>query len=251
MKFSIQYFFNNFLYFIFIAYYRIIQLITILYQKNIEFINPDKIYYSKIFDKFQKTDENNYNIDAIFFNKKEFNEFMKTPNNSLESIWKTRILMESTPRGNIIMFYDAYKLGFSYYCDQNVVPYDILNAIAMKYVMTYSCYLFFIDQLILPGKENPLIMHYLEDKKESKKNDSFIKLKNYTSVTKEQSIEKKETMKNKFIYLGNIRNFKIIQPIQKKNTINNFNSKLLDGITTNMSYNEFKASKMKSSSSTE
>lgn len=251
MNFYIQYFFNTFLYYIFIAYHRIIQLITIFYEKKIECINPDKIYYSKILDKFQKTDENNYNIDSIFFNKKEFNEFMKTTNNSLETIWKTRILMESTPRGNIIMFYDPYKLGFSYYCDQNVISYDILNTVAMKYVMIYKCYLFFIDQLILPEKENPLIMHYLEDKKESKKNDSFIKLKNYTSEKKEPSIQKKETMKNKFIYLGNIRNFKIIQPISKKNTINNFNSKLLDGITTNMSYNEFKALKMKSSSSIE
>jgi len=253
MNFYIQYFFNNFLYYIFLAYHRIIQFITILSQKKIEFINPDKIYYSKILDKFEKAPENNYNIDPIFFDKKEFNEFMKTPNNSLESIWKTRILMESTSRGNIIMLYDAYKLGFSYYCDQNVVPYDILNTVAMKYVMTYRCYSFFIDELILPGKENPLITHYLEDKKENKKNDSFIKLKNYTSETKDSSIVKKEKepMKNKFIYLGNIRNFNITQPIPKKNTINNFNSKLLDGITTNMSYNEFKLWKMKTSSSTE
>lgn len=251
MKFSIQYFFNIILYSIFIAYHRIIQFISTLFKKKIEYINPEKIYYSKIIDKFQKTDENNHNIDSLFFDKNEFNEFMKTQNNAIESIWKTRILLESTPRGNIIMFYDAYKLGFSYYCDQNVVSYDILNTVAMKYVMTYHCYSFFIDELILPGKENPLIMHYLEDKKESKKSDSFIKLKKYIYETKNSSIGEKEAMKNKFIYLGNIRNFKITQSIPKKNTINHFNSKLLDGISSNMSYNEFKLLNMKYSSSTE
>lgn len=246
MNFFIQYFF----YYIFILYHKILQFISTIFQKKIEYINVEKIYYSKIIDKFQKTHENNKNIDALFYNKKEFNEFMKTPNNSLESIWKTRILLQSTPRGNIIMFYDAYKLGFSYYCDQNVVSYDILNTVAMKYVMTYNCYSFFIDELILPGKENPLITHYLEDKKETKKNDSFIKLKNYTSETKTLSTVKKEkeAMKNKFIYLGNMRNFKITQPIPKKNKINDFQSKLLDGISSNISYNEFKRLKKPSSS---
>lgn len=253
MKFSIQYFFNFFFYSIFLAYHRTLQFLSTFFQKKIEYENPEKIYYSKILDKFQKAHENNHNIDPLFYDKKEFNEFMKTPNNSLESIWKTRILIESSPRGNIIMFYDAYKLGFSYYCDQNVLSYDILNTVAMKYVITYRCYSFFIDELILPGKENPLLTHYLEDKKETKKSDSFIKLKNYTSKTKTTSlvVKEKEIMKNKFIYLGNIRNFKITQPIPKKNTINHFNSTLLNGITSNISYNDFKLSNIKSSSSIE
>jgi hypothetical protein len=55
----------------------------------------------------------NENIAPIFYNKKDFNNFMMEGETHVEKIWRTRILFESTPRGNIIMFYDAYKLGFS------------------------------------------------------------------------------------------------------------------------------------------
>lgn len=246
MKFSIQYFFNTFLYNIFRIYHRLLLFIS-SFQKKIENRNLEKEYYQPMLESFLKfiseNDKNkSMNIDPIFYDQKLFNEFMKTDKNSLETNWKKRILMEFTPRGTIIMFYDAYKLGFSYYCDQNVMSYDILNAVAMKYVKTYRCYCFFMDEQILPqGIESPLKRHYLEDKKETKKNENFIKVKNYKSDTKmEKKDEKKETMKNKFIYIGNIRNFKILQPITKNNIINSFTSTLLNGITSNLSYNEFK-----------
>jgi hypothetical protein len=126
-------------------------------------------------------------VETVFSDKKEFTEYMKTQNNEIETIWKTRILMENYSRGNIIMFYDAYKLGFSYYCDQNVVSYDILNAIAMKYVMTYQCLPFFIDETVLPEDYNlELKIHYVEDKKEKRSvdvNHSFAKLRNYNATT--------------------------------------------------------------------
>ena len=196
MKFSIPYFFNTILYYIFVAYHRTVYFFSNIFIKKIEYISPEKIYYSPVLEKFNKfilddRENKNNNIDPIFYDKKEFNEFMKTDKNSLESIWKTRIRIDFSPRGNIIMFYDAYKMGFSYYCDQNVVSYDILNAIAMKYVMTYNCYSFFIDELII-SEQNPLKKHYLEDKKEDnkskqKKNDSFVKLKNYTSEKKKRT----------------------------------------------------------------
>jgi hypothetical protein len=219
-------------------------------------VSPEKIYYNSISEKFQKyisenREDKNNNIHPIFYQQKEYNELMKIENNNIESLWKTRILMDYNPRGNIIMFYDPYKMGFSYYCDQNVVSYDILNAVAMKYVMMYNCYFFFMDEMLLPEK-NPLKMHYLENKKETEKNEnkpllneSFVKLKNYKlnpsdpskSSKKDESNEK---MKNKFIYLGNIRNFKITQPIIKKRGIQCFQSPLLDGLHQNISYTEFK-----------
>jgi hypothetical protein len=247
MNFSITFFFNRILYYIFFAYH-FINNIPNSYKKKIEDKNHEKEYLDCILNKFQKyiseNGENNINIDPIFYEKKEFNEFMKNIDNSLEPLWKTRILMDFSPRGNIIMFYDAYKLGFAYYCDQNSVSYDILNAIAMKYVITYRCYSFFMDELILPeNSNNPLKNHFIEDKKDIQSNESFIKLKNYKSESKQQ-IKQKETIKNKFIYLGNIRNFKITQSIPKKN-INNFHSTLLDGITSNYSYNQFKNLKKK------
>ena len=57
-----------------------------------------------------------------------------------------RVLIEATPRGNVIMFYNPYKLGFSYYSDSTGIPYPILNAVAMKYVTVFYCRNFFVDE---------------------------------------------------------------------------------------------------------
>jgi hypothetical protein len=247
-------YFKQIVYTFFLLYHKCLLYMNQVFQIKIESISPEKKYYSIILEKFQKyISENreykNQNIDPIFYQQKEYNEYMKTENNSIESLWKTRILMDYNPRGNVIMFYDPYKMGFSYYCDQNVVPYEILNAVAMKYVMNFQCYDFFLDELILPEK-NPLKIHYLEEKKEISKtkvlkNESFVKLKkSEVSKNSNPSVEdKKEStnaMKNKFIYLGNIRNFRITQPILKKQCINGFKSSMLDGLNNHISYMEFK-----------
>ena len=90
----------------------------------------------------------NANIDAVFYSKSQWTELLKDENNYLEKKWRTKILIENTPRGNIIMYYDAYKLGFAYYSDQTV-PYPVLNAVAMKYVLTFFCRDFFMDEIVL------------------------------------------------------------------------------------------------------
>jgi hypothetical protein len=106
----------------------------------------------KTYDVLQETDTNpnyNENIDAVFYSKSQWTELLKDENNYLEKKWRTKILIENTPRGNIIMYYDAYKLGFAYYSDQTV-PYPVLNAVAMKYVLTFFCRDFFMDEIVLP-----------------------------------------------------------------------------------------------------
>jgi hypothetical protein len=225
-----------------------------------EELDQDTKYMNKYGTKFEEIVENiesnpyTSNVETLFYDKKEFTEYMKNQNNEIENIWKTRILMENYSRGNIIMFYDAYKLGFSYYCDQNVVSYDILNAIAMKYVITYQCLPFFIDEMILPEDYKvSLKIHYVEDKKEKRSvevNNTFAKLRNYNATTSTSENENKKTedkLRNKFIYLGNIRNFKICQTPIKKHLLNHFSSSLLDGLAKDnkrqrecMNYAEFK-----------
>lgn len=232
-------------------------------EDEYEELDPDTKYINKYKLKFENVLENresspyNTNVEQLFYEKKEFTEYMKHQNNEIEKIWETRILMESYSRGNIIMFYDAYKLGFSYYCDQNVVSYDILNAIAMKYVMTYQCLPFFIDEVVLPEDYKvELRQHYVEDKKETRSaqvNHTFAKLRNYTNAStssvNENASQKRVEIKlrNKFIYLGNIRNFKICQIPPKNYTLNHFSSSLLDGLAKDnkaqkecINYAEFK-----------
>lgn len=116
-------------------------------------VNPDYIFYEKHKKYFTdsvsyKNDFKNDNIDSCFYSKDAFQKVMKDENNFIEREWRTRILMQSTPRGNIIMYYDAYKQAFSYYSDSKCIPYYILNAVAMKYVVKFRCIDFFVDNQI-------------------------------------------------------------------------------------------------------
>jgi hypothetical protein len=230
----------------------------IITQKKIVVIDPINKYIetnkSKLLSSFDRSNMNN-NIQDVFYNKKDLNETLLDKNNVLEKIWKTRILFENTPRGNIIMHYDVYKQGFAYYSDMNGIPYNILNAVAMKYVTTYSCRDFFMDnEYIDELKQSPLIKLYLEEEKVEKpkstdkekekmpKMDSsaFAKLKNYR-ITENNENEKstsekvnkkpdKEYNRNIFINLGRVSNFQFLQKPVKKNKLNGFYSKLLDGV---------------------
>ena len=171
-------------------------------------------------------DKHNQNIEKAFYNKDEYKNAISEKDNILESTWKSRILHESTPRGNVTMHYDAYKHAFAYYADV-AISYSILNAVAMKYVRVFSCRDFFLDESIIPdGNKTPfLTIHNLDEskKKEPKidvKKGPFAKLKKYTG---EKPNERKnpsgkpnevkpsgDITKNKFISLGKIYNLSIL-----------------------------------------
>lgn len=214
----------------------------------------------------------NENIDKCFYNKTKLNIVLTDENNELEKKWKTKILFETSPRGNIIMYYDAFKQGFAYYCDQTSIPYNVLNAVAMKYVRIYRCRDFFVDNLETP-EENPSPLLDIQEKKSGKKEEKlnekketkkspFATFKNYNTVSNKLKDEKKEGKKeetekkedkiyirNKFICLGKMCNFYILQsdPTKKKGKrLANFKSNLIDSMKTSalqtpaMSYSDFK-----------
>jgi hypothetical protein len=217
---------------------------------------------NKLLESFKLNDMNR-NIDKVFYNKKELQNILVKQNNELEKIWKTRILFENTPRGNIIMHYDVYKQGFAYYCDTNGIPYSILNSVAMKYVNVYHCRDLFMDNEYLENeKESPLIKLYLEQEKEDKRdthekqlpkldNSAFAKLKNYQKVEKDDNKKElnpeREFNRNIFVNLGRISNFNFLNKPVNKSKLNGFYSSLLDGVTSEgevqqkvMSYGKYK-----------
>jgi hypothetical protein len=175
----------------------------------------------------------NENIEPEFYDKDQYNSIMKEESNTLETAWKKRILLDSTPRGNVVLFYDPYKHGFSYYSDQHI-PYSLLNAAAMKYVCTFKCRDFFMDEEVTPeySPSALLSLRIQEEKKESTEKKSkkiestaFAKFKNYTKVSDPISaaiisnkIQKvstpnsggKEYARNKFIYIGKLANWNIL-----------------------------------------
>lgn len=178
-----------------------------------EYKNRNKQAFLKSFqeENFIKHSEN---IDPAFYNREEYNKIISASDNVLEPKWKRRILYESTPRGNIIMFYDAYKEGFSYYSDTQMT-YDILNMAAIKYSIFFRCRDFFIDEKQYPhGFISPLVkLKEDQDKKPSSKSmkleGPFMKSKKSTSNPIVEPI--KLYSKNKFVYLGKTRNFSFLK----------------------------------------
>lgn len=195
-----------------------------------EYYQKIKDRYSQTFEEFKNYDEN---VDPVFFVKEEYNNIIKSETNHLEKEWRTRILIENTPRGNVIMHYDPYKLGFCYYSDTTAIPYNILNAVAMKYVLTFFCRAFFVDNKISHYfkktniitdptiYDSPLIpLYYIEEKpkKSVKKpsgitihptNNPFIKAKNYGKtqgrfiqpIGQLVGLQQKTTLKERIFYL--------------------------------------------------
>lgn len=198
---------------------------------------PVDTYIDKYIPKFVSSylDDNfNQNIEPVFYDKEKYNEAVKQDDNNLEKTWKRRILMETTPFGNVVMYYDAYRLSFVYYNDVNI-PYHVLNAVAMKYVVTYFCRDFFIDTSTIPADKTTPFLHVHEiDKKMGVKpkidvnKGPFAKFKNYSkdkskdeskdkskdeSKDKSKDEKKKILVKNKFISLGKLYNFSILRKI--------------------------------------
>lgn len=192
----------------------------------------------------------NQNIDPVFYSKKDFQFMLIDSKNRHETLWKTRILVAATPRGNIIMYYDVYKLGFAYYSDTQSIPYSILNATAMKYVRQFQCLDFFMDDRVFPefhvSPLNSILLaeekKNVENKDEKSKNSvpkqgPFAKLKTYSKKTGEESETKsiegvvpKIYTTNRFICLGKIYNFKLLQqtPDFKKVIAKEYTSKIFD-----------------------
>lgn len=212
----------------------------------------------------------NSNTNIEFYSKPTYQAAIRLDKNPLELDWKRRILFENTPRGNVIMYYDPYKLAFAYYCDTSSMPYKLLNAIAMKYVLRFHCLDLFIDNEITETTcLSPLIKTLFVDepiKSKQKpgqvsvdlKNAPFVKLKKYDTSTK--NIDNKDKDKdskdkktqpiihNNFVCIGKIINFSFLNKVEKPvPSINGFKSNLLDNLSAEnnlqkqvLSYKDFK-----------
>lgn len=229
-----------------------------------KFIEERKTRYDNTFEDQTKT--YNENINSEIYDREAYNRIIKDENNELEPAWKKRILMESTPRGNLIMIYNLYKQSFDYYADC-YIPYNILNAAAMKYVTVYRCRDFYIDEDHGPSKLTEAINNYEEEKKkdanknkpasqkidissgpflkskqqQQQKKDADNKPKNEKDKDNDKNKDNKPKDKliNKFSYMGKMANFSVMDKPKKIHSSNGFKSGLLMGFG-NTSYAEYK-----------
>lgn len=234
-------------------------------------------YLTRLRDSYAKKDAKwNANIHPAFSDKKSLAAALVHEKNDLETTWRRRILFETTPRGNIVMFYDPYKLGFSYYSDASSIPYSVLNSAAIKYCLNFACREFLLDDETTPeDSPSSFISIHIKDStvKIIKTDDKqvFAKFKQYSSAQKTSSGKKiknpeekeeekeKEVRKynrNRFICLGKMANMQVLQKMNtsKHNSMNGFKSTLLDNLAGEtalqkqvMSYQEFKRQAMASS----
>jgi len=165
---------------------------------------------------------------------------------------KNCIVMEKTPVGNAIMFYNNSKSSFEYYSD-STLPYRYLEVIARKYILTYKCKQIFVDM----EKEIKEAEKKLEEKKkkeeeekqkEQEEKDSgklstttekpaknvFAKFKNYNkdnsikvagvpldrpATAKQTKPQEEKVIKeraNRYSFEGKLANFNFLKKIDRK-----------------------------------
>lgn len=140
----------------------------------------------------KESHDKNKAIDPLFYDKKKLQEFFRDKDNTLEPFWKKKILIQNTIRGNILMIYDPYKLGFSYYCDNKTISYNILNTMALKYTRMFSCVDFFMDNEVIET-HSPLWEIHLNEKK---KKDEQEKEDNQNETDANDKKELKKALKD-------------------------------------------------------
>jgi hypothetical protein len=160
---------------------------------------------------------------------------------------KNNIIMEKTPLGNVIMFYNNEKSSFEYYSD-STIPYRYLEVIGRKYVVTYKCKQIYVDM----DKEIKEAEKKLAEKKEKEdeekkkqeelkttskevpKKNVFAKFKTYNKDTniksasvpldrpapakqtdpKEEKIVKERA--NRYSFEGKLANFNFLKKVDRK-----------------------------------
>ena len=170
---------------------------------------------------------------------------------------KNNVLIEKTPLGNVLMYYDNSDDSFVYYSD-NTIPYRFLEVVARRYVVVFKCKPVYVDM-----KE---VLKEIKDKTDAKvdgktdanvdvKTDNknvFAKFKSYNKnisktfasipakqnnqsmILQTNNTEFLKERSNKYVWKGKMMDFIMIKKIDKK-----INDKRLA-----MTFSEFKKMKM-------
>ena len=118
-------------------------------------------------------------------------EAIKTDKKLLDNL-KFSFVMETTPNGNVLMFWDNNRSSFIYYSD-TCIPYRYLEVVARKYVIMNNCreIYFIMEEQLKPLKKEEIV-----EKKEEK--NVFAKLKSYnqSSILDTKNIAPKKHNQN-------------------------------------------------------
>jgi hypothetical protein len=119
-----------------------------------------------------------YNEKYSFLEQKELNE---------EEIkyLQNKIIIENTPNGNVIMFFDYDKKSFQYYSDFSI-PYSFLESVSKKYCILQSNSIYRQIKMDAPINEFSIIKNSTTALQSKSK--SFAKLKSYNNSSSNMGI---------------------------------------------------------------
>ena len=144
------------------------------------------------------------------------------------SLLPTNIVMDTTPNGNVIMFFDNSKKSFQYYSDFSI-PYSYLESVSKKYCIVNKNSIFRELRIDIDVNNEFAIVKNQTTRPQSK---SFASLKTYNSVnsnfkTPSPNISGKprELKIVRYTHLGKLCNFNFLkntQPRYKKISYKDF-----------------------------
>jgi len=247
-------------------------LLFILYENITILLSIQACLFFLCLYKYIKTPQNTVTNGSLPIKNKPFikyedkykNEYMGLNSIQLtipeKEHLKNNFIMETTPLGNVIMYYSYEKNGFVYYSD-STLPYRFLETIGRKYITTFKCKdssIYIDENDIIPELTTNAKTDVKTDVKTDANDSSeckettkpststinknvFAKFKNYnhpnsipstSMIAKNNQSSNKNTTqqlkdikekKNKYISEGKISNFSFIKKIDKKQIVKRLN----------------------------
>ncbi len=198
--------------------------------------------YIRFFNSMTE-EEANSNINPVLYDYEKRKSLFLDETNPTETMWKSRIMIENTDHGNILMYYDCYKMSFAYYSDSQTISNKDLHYAALKYVVIYRCRDFFIDMDLHPTNSMLNVLK-TEDAILNKKTKSGpqkqFKVDNVFNVNKKNVPNRTPQTKpftNKYKRIGKIYEFNIAQKAPDKKIA--YANSLLFGGKTLRTMNDF------------
>jgi hypothetical protein len=180
---------------IFVCYF--LQINNKNYEKDSDKKDPFLLYENKYKQKYKQ-------LETVDLDKE-----------TLQNL-KNKIVIENTPKGNVLIFYSSEDEVFNYYSDTKDIPYHYLETIARKYVIQFNCKKIYINMIDYMKTSDQL-----ENKYKQNKNPLFVDYKFYNKSqsrgnkndTKKYIVKEKS---NRYSYCGKIKEFSFLKPYYKK-----------------------------------
>jgi len=115
--------------------------------------------------KEEKNEKQIIKFEDKYLEKLKVTEEKELTPEKLDSLLNS-FVMENTPQGNVVMFWDNKRDTFSYYAD-HLIPYRFLEVVGRKYVLTNECRKLFVDM----DEEIKAAEKKLEEKKKQKEEE--------------------------------------------------------------------------------